>query len=83
MKIIFKWYDLWIGIFVDTRKEFLYVFPIPMLGLMIKYSRILNSFYELFGKRFTDRHYETGDVLDYGWTLKLFGKTFTRSAPPE
>lgn len=25
----FKWYDLWVGVFVDTKKKILYICPLP------------------------------------------------------
>lgn len=34
-KLIFAWYDLWIGVFVDRHKKKLYVFLIPMVGIVI------------------------------------------------
>jgi hypothetical protein len=30
-KISFAWYDLWIGLFVDTNKKRIYFCPIPTL----------------------------------------------------
>jgi hypothetical protein len=39
IKPIFAWYDCWIGLFVDTAKKKLYVFPIPMFGIVIDYSK--------------------------------------------
>lgn len=47
IKIIFAWYDLWIGLFVDTSKRRFYFFPIPMLGiqtegLWITYNKAYN-----------------------------------------
>lgn len=37
IKLIFAWYDLWIGLFWDKNKKWLYFFPIPMLGIIIKF----------------------------------------------
>lgn len=34
IKIIFKWYDLWVGFFIDKGKRTIYFFPIPMVGLV-------------------------------------------------
>jgi hypothetical protein len=31
----FRWYDLWIGAFVDIRHHALYLCPLPMFGLKI------------------------------------------------
>jgi len=40
MKIrpMFAWYDLWIGVFIDTKKKRFYVFPIPTLGFVVDWS---------------------------------------------
>lgn len=37
-QLIFAWYDLWVGAFWDKKKKWLYVFLIPMLGLIIKFN---------------------------------------------
>ena len=34
---IFAWYDLWIGAFWDGSHRRLYVFPIPMFGLLFQF----------------------------------------------
>lgn len=40
MKLIFHWYDFYFGFFWDENKKWLYIFPIPMFGLLIKCNRI-------------------------------------------
>lgn len=35
IKPIFRWFDLWIGVFIDTKKRIVYFFPVPMFGFMI------------------------------------------------
>lgn len=37
MKIepIFRWFDIWVGLFIDTKKQTLYIFPVPMLGVKV------------------------------------------------
>ena len=37
LQVIFAWYDLWIGFFWDSKKRWLYFFPIPMFGVIIKF----------------------------------------------
>lgn len=33
---MFAWYDMWVGAFWDSRKRRLYIFPVPMLGVVIQ-----------------------------------------------
>jgi hypothetical protein len=37
IKPIFAWYDLWVGAFWDSTKRRLYLFPVPMLGVVIQF----------------------------------------------
>lgn len=38
IKLIFAWYDIWIGIFIDRKQKLIYFFPLPMLGIRFKYG---------------------------------------------
>lgn len=33
LTVLFAWYDIWVGVFIDTAKRAVYVFPIPMVGI--------------------------------------------------
>jgi len=41
MKIepFFRWYDLWVGAFVDTSKKAVYICPVPMFGVKIIWGK--------------------------------------------
>lgn len=38
MKItpFFRWYDLWIGGYIDTKNKTVYICPVPMFGIKIE-----------------------------------------------
>lgn len=36
VQLIFKWFDFWIGIFYDQKKNWIYLLPIPMVGIIFK-----------------------------------------------
>lgn len=35
---LFAWYDLWIGAYWDREKKWLYILPLPCVGIILKYS---------------------------------------------
>jgi hypothetical protein len=37
VELIFAWYDFWVGFFFDRKNKWLYFFPIPMIGIIIKF----------------------------------------------
>lgn len=39
VRLIFAWYDLWIGVFIDRPKRRVYVFPLPCIGFVIEGKR--------------------------------------------
>jgi len=39
LRLLFAWYDFWIGLFWDKRKRRLYIFPVPMFGVVIDFRK--------------------------------------------
>lgn len=37
VKFLFAWYDCWVGLFWDAKKRRLYIFPIPMCGVVLQF----------------------------------------------
>ncbi len=37
IKPFFRWYDLWIGAYIDKNSRAVYIILIPMVGLKINY----------------------------------------------
>lgn len=40
IQFLFAWYDLWIGFFWDSKKKWLYVLPLPMCGIIVKFPHV-------------------------------------------
>ena len=38
IRLIFAWYDLWVGAFWDQSKRRLYILPIPCFGIVITFK---------------------------------------------
>lgn len=43
MKIrpIFAWYDMWVGAYWDQKRRWLYLMPVPCLGVVIEFQNPL------------------------------------------
>lgn len=39
IKVYFAWYDLWIGVYVDTKNKYVYICPLPMLVIRVSYRK--------------------------------------------
>lgn len=37
-KLLFAWYDLWVGAFWDRKTRKLYLLPVPCLGVVLDFS---------------------------------------------
>lgn len=38
IKPLFAWYDIWIGVFIDTKKSKIYILPLPCIGVVISFN---------------------------------------------
>jgi hypothetical protein len=38
-RLIFAWYDLWVGVFWDRPRRRLYIFPIPCVGVVLDFGK--------------------------------------------
>lgn len=36
MTLFFRWYDLWVGAYIDVPNRTLYICPLPMFGVKIQ-----------------------------------------------
>lgn len=36
---IFAWYDIWVGAYFDRAKNWLYILPLPMVGIILKFPK--------------------------------------------
>lgn len=73
---IFKWFDLWIGLFFDKSKLWLYILPIPMCGIIIKFlpdKYILTVEYEIWPAETKEDPNATEKIRFY--TIKKYSRT--------
>ncbi len=38
IKAFFRWYDLWVGAYIDVSGGAVYICPIPMVGIKISWK---------------------------------------------
>lgn len=38
IRLIFAWYDCWIGMFWDRAQRRLYILPLPMIGIVVQFK---------------------------------------------
>jgi hypothetical protein len=43
VKPFFRWYDLWIGVYIDRPNRTLYVCPFPMIGVKVSLREALTG----------------------------------------
>ena len=63
IKPFFRWYDLWVGVYIHTRAKAAYICPMPTLGVKLWVQEYRTC--EHCGKEMNKRAYHTGD----GWSL--------------
>lgn len=37
-RLYFRWYDLWVGVYIDTERRRVYIGFLPMLGLRVSWG---------------------------------------------
>lgn len=89
-QLLFAWYDFWIGLFYDQKKNWLYFLPLPMCGIIIKlpqrrywiYSERINAVVGSTVKSELEHETKEGKrrFIPYwaanGETAPLFGKNY-------
>lgn len=70
ISFIFAWYDIWIGAYWDKSKRWLYILPLPTIGIVFRFPKLQNR------KCSTCRHEISSICLEcdmdtkYGWEPK-------------
>jgi len=72
IELIFAWYDLWIGAFWDQKKKWLYVFPIPMCGIIIKMPTRRYYMYSERIKNIVGSGGDKKEVVDEGYKAIMY-----------
>lgn len=43
IRLLFAWYDLWVGAFWDRKSRKLYILPLPCIGIVIDFGGIMEE----------------------------------------
>lgn len=54
MKLVFAWYDFWVGLYYDRKNRRLYFFPIPMIGIMYQFGNKNGHLQDIFANHSLD-----------------------------
>lgn len=38
--LLFAWYDLWVGVFIDRKEQSVYILPVPCVGVRISWLKL-------------------------------------------
>ena len=68
-KRFFRWYDLWIGAFIDTEASRVFICPIPMCGVKIWVEEYATCGF--CGQEMGKRAHDTGDGWFLYWDCEL------------
>lgn len=41
--LFFRWFDLWVGVYVDRPGKAIYICPLPMVGVRIRWGLTLGD----------------------------------------
>lgn len=55
-RFIFAYYDCWVGFLWDAAKRSLYIFPVPMLGVVLNFSKKAVTKFDAVEEALIDRH---------------------------
>lgn len=91
IQLIFKWFDFWLGLFWDEKKNWLYILPVPMFGIIFKFKTPFKKWMKEITEiayREMPQHYKNGDkwhevyfkmeFYDNGYTPRQAWDEYTR-----